>query len=322
MYYNRRYDALVEVTDGSKNGNREVFSAVAESRLLWALGFNSDPIYPILIDCRDCPKDPMSGKGPREQHSYLAIYQPQFSDLVMVDRSEQNQGWRWGELGRAIDSLPDGDLRSRQRQHFDALMLMGVILQHGDRKPEQQRLGCHGGLNLEAGEVRPLSVRGDKEDSLAVFFERPGATACDSPDVVVQDVGATFGGAGRTSNDSTAKMNLKKWTARPVFHPASKGEPGLVPECRGQLIVSMAAGDESLGHPRIGEAGRLFLLDQLRRLTDDRLRAILTAARIEKMSDGHSWRAPNSAVEYKGIDAWVAAFKHKVRQIEERTCAA
>jgi hypothetical protein len=26
-------------------------------------------------------------------------------------------------------------------------------------------------------------------------------------------------------------------------------------------------------------------------------------------------------VTYTGVEAWVAAFKHKVRQIEERTCA-
>jgi hypothetical protein len=56
----------------------------------------------------------------------------------MVDRSEQDQGWRWGELDKAIDSLPSGELRSRQRQHFDALVLLGVLLQHGDRKPEQR----------------------------------------------------------------------------------------------------------------------------------------------------------------------------------------
>ena len=55
----------LKYTDGSKSGNREVFAAVAASRLLWALGFKTDPIYPVLIDCQDCPEDPMSGKGRR-----------------------------------------------------------------------------------------------------------------------------------------------------------------------------------------------------------------------------------------------------------------
>ena len=57
----------------------------------------------------------------------------------------------------------------------------------------------------------------------------------------------------------------------------------------------MAAGEGSLGNPRIGEAGRLFLLNQLRRLTDDHLRALFTAARVEQMSDDHSWRDPETA---------------------------
>ena len=51
----------VKYSDGSKDGNREIFSGVAAAKLLWALGFISDPIYPITIDCRDCPSDPMSG---------------------------------------------------------------------------------------------------------------------------------------------------------------------------------------------------------------------------------------------------------------------
>ena len=135
----------LKYTDGSKNGNREVFSAVAASRLLWALGFKSDPIYPISIDCLDCPEDPMSGKGPKAQRSYLAIYQPQIHRAC--DGGPTRNRTRGGDGGssiEAIDSLPAGEVRSRQRQHFDALMLAGVILQHGDRKPEQQRLACRG----------------------------------------------------------------------------------------------------------------------------------------------------------------------------------
>ena len=287
----------LKYTPKGKSGNKEVFAAVAASRLLWVLGFKSDPIYPIVIDCKGCPDDPMSGDGSKAQRSYLAIYQPEFTEVVMVE-DKDDQGWRWAELDRAIDSLPAGEVRSRQRQHFDALMLAAVILQHGDRKPEQQRLACGGPLNLQAGEIRS-----GKNDA-RVFFERAGATACDSPMVTVQDVGATFGGAGKTTSGSTAKMNLESWTDKEVFQSASKDEPG----CRGRLTVSMASGDGSLGNPNIGEAGRLFLLERLKRLTDEHLRAIFKAARVEEMTDD------------TGIDAWVAAFKQKVRQIGERTC--
>ena len=57
----------VKYSDGSKDGNREIFSAVVAAKLLWALGFVSDPIYPITLDCRDCPANPMSGDGATRQ---------------------------------------------------------------------------------------------------------------------------------------------------------------------------------------------------------------------------------------------------------------
>ena len=141
----------VKYSDQSKKSNREIFAALAASRLLWALGFRTYPIYPLSLVCKDCPEDPVSGNGPKAERMYLAIYQPLFGDPVMVDRTEPDQGWRWAELDAAIASLPEGELRSRQRQHFDALMLLGVLVQHGDRKPEQQRLACHSQLNLQAG---------------------------------------------------------------------------------------------------------------------------------------------------------------------------
>jgi len=105
-----------------------------------------------------------------------------------------------------------------------------------------------------------------------------------------------------------------------VCRPVAKANPGEPSECRGQLIVSMAAGEGSLGNPRIGEAGRLFLVDQLHRLTDDHLRAIFTPARVEQMGEEHQWRDPDSGMLYTGTEAWIAAFKYKVRQIENRTC--
>ena len=44
----------VKYTEPSKTSNREVFATVAASRLLWALGFTSHPVYPIALDCLDC----------------------------------------------------------------------------------------------------------------------------------------------------------------------------------------------------------------------------------------------------------------------------
>ncbi len=126
----------------------------------------------------------------------------------------------------------------------------------------------------------------------------------------MQDLGATFGGAGKRTKGSTAKMNLDEWADKQVFKSSGSGA-----ECHGDLTVSMAAGDGSMGDPRIGEAGRKFLFDRLQRLTDDHLKAIFGAARVQLMTKDDD--DPRGST----VEGWVTAFKDKVRQIGARTCA-
>ena len=38
-------------------GNGEVYAEVASSRLLWALGFKADRMYPVRVICRGCPSN-------------------------------------------------------------------------------------------------------------------------------------------------------------------------------------------------------------------------------------------------------------------------
>src|SRR5262249_24078045 len=140
-----------------------------------------------------------------------------------------DQGWSWQELDDAIRALPPGPERARQRTHFDAFSLLGVFMQHGDRKPEQQRLYCAESVDAAAGDLRTVANRGP------MLFERPGAAACPSSAVTILDAGLTFGGAGRTSHSKTATMNLPEWQGRPVFR---KNEGG---GCHGALVDSLSA---------------------------------------------------------------------------------
>ena len=48
-------DDDVKVKFGINNG--EVYGEVAASRLLWALGFGADRMYPVRVICRGCPED-------------------------------------------------------------------------------------------------------------------------------------------------------------------------------------------------------------------------------------------------------------------------
>src|SRR5262249_8391757 len=73
---------------------------------------------------------------------------------VIVSSGNLDQGWSWLELDTAIRSLPPGPARISQRTYFDALTLLGVLMEHGDRKPEQQSLYCDGTVDTAAGDVR------------------------------------------------------------------------------------------------------------------------------------------------------------------------
>jgi len=270
---------------------------VAATRLMWALGFEVLNALPLNVRCSGCPANPMTGDGPRASRNYaaeLSLYPP--DGPMILSHEDRDQGWSWRELDQAIDTLPPGPARTRQRTHFDALALLGVFIQHGDRKAQQQMLYCASPVDMTAGERR--RSKGDGIGS--IFVERPGVSACATPAAVIVDLGSTFGGAGRTSSDVTAAMNVEAWRSRTIFKPDDRG-------CRGELTVSIAAGRDGEGNPNISEEGRVFFLEQLRRLTPSHVRAIFTAARADLL--------PRS-----GVDEWVDAFQEKVREIESRRC--
>src|SRR5262245_52316548 len=45
----------IRVKYGERNG--EIYSEVAATRLLWALGFGADRVYPVKVVCQGCPKN-------------------------------------------------------------------------------------------------------------------------------------------------------------------------------------------------------------------------------------------------------------------------
>jgi len=291
-----------------ETGNAEVFATVAATRLMWALGFDVLHALPINVRCSGCPRDPMTGEGATGAREYMAeisVYPP--NGPTIISHNDRDQGWSWRELSEAINALPAGPERTRQRRHFDALTLLGVFLQHGDRKAEQQALYCDAPVDMAAGTREPA-----KAPAMAILRERPDRSACPQAAAVIVDVGATFGGAGRTSSNQTAKMDLDAWRSKPVFRQDGGGA------CRARLTVSLAAGRDGESDPEISEDGRRFLLEQLSRLTPAHVRAIFTAARVDQL---HRRRAATSnGPVLTATDEWVAAFEDKVRQIETRQC--
>ena len=169
--------------------NPEVPGEVAATRLLWALGFGADVMYPVRVICRGCP-DFVSGRnlGPRER-----LVDPAAIERKMPAREIPGtlEAWSWPEL-----DLIREDAGGAPRAHTDALKLLAVFLQHTDSKPEQQRLVCL-----------------DEEDR--------ASDRCERPFMIMNDVGLTFGRANLANRNLVGGVNLPEWSRTPVWKNGS-----------------------------------------------------------------------------------------------------
>jgi hypothetical protein len=259
----------LRVKYGGSNG--EVYGEVAATRLLWALGFGADRVYSVRVICRGCP----------EKVGTLSENGDRIVDPAAVERrvagSELEDEWSWRELN-AVDELAGGATRAER----DAFKLLAVLLQHTDNKSKQQRIVC----------VEPVDA---------------GRRDCQTPLIVIDDLGLTFGKANWRNSQSGASVNLEKWSRTPIWKDRQ--------ECIGQLSGSATG---TLDHPAIGEEGRGFLAGLLMQLSDRQLSDMFEAARVNLRPRNPS----RGASGYPDIEEWVRVFKDKRDQIVNHRCPA
>jgi hypothetical protein len=177
----------LKVKFGGTNG--EVYAEVAATRLLWALGFGADRMYPARVICHNCPR--ILGGTVRENGD--SIFDPASIERKLPAHDfPGNRQWSWSDLEKVSE-----EAGGAPRAHRDALTLLAVFLQHTDSKPEQQRLVCLDGV-----------VDGN----------------CERPFMLLDDVGLTFGRSNAFNINATGAMNLEAWSATPVW----KGSSGCV----------------------------------------------------------------------------------------------
>jgi hypothetical protein len=117
---------------------------------------------------------------------------------------------------------------------------------------------------------------------------------CSRTLAMMQDVGATFG---------PSKINLERWRSDPIWAD------------RGRCVISMARlpyGGATFIDATISEAGRQLLADAFATVSDDQIREVFAAARFPEFHSGTD--------DGRDLNAWVSAFKHRVRQITDATC--
>jgi hypothetical protein len=279
----------VKVKFGSDDN--EIYAEVVSTRLMWALGFYSDSWFPVKVECHNCPENPESGSGTPDTRTFdPAIIVRKFPWSKMTETGKDDQGWSWKELDA---------LNGRPTYERDGLKLMAAFVQHSDNKPPQQRLTCH----------EP------KVDTTT----QPPTTTCDKSVMLVQDLGATFGGGGAFTNNDSAKMNLDKWSSTKVWKKV--GTDAAPAQCQAVLHKSVTATD-GLGDPMISEEGRRFDAGLLCQLSDNQIQDLFKVSRAAAMPEYHNKDGSfkPGVDEASVIQKWVAAFKQKREDLAGGRC--
>jgi hypothetical protein len=237
-------DAL-KVRYGNDNG--EIYAGVASTRLLWALGFGADGLYPVHVICRHCPAmtDGQDLRDGRERFDVAAIELPFAGHKI--DAEGAQDGWPWSDL----DMVQPG-VGGAPRAQRDALKLLAVLLQHTDNKAEQQRLICRS--------------KGHSRDELV---------NCPDPFMLIHDVGMTFGRANWANSQPDGSTSFALWSKTPIWKDRAK--------CVGNLYGSHTG---TLHDPPISEEGRAFLSGLLNQLTDTQLHDLFTVAMFDRKPRG------------------------------------
>jgi hypothetical protein len=237
-------DDEFKVKFGKENG--EVYGEVIGTRLLWALGFGADRMYPVHVRCHGCPFDETGQRvKPGDVEFQHAVIERKYPGETMESR--QNSGWTWPEL-----DLPRPEAGGAPRAHRDALKLLAAFIQHTDSKAEQQRLLCEDGKHER---------KHDKE------------RACEHPFMMISDLGQTFGRANVYNRDAPGSVNFGRWSSTPVWRDAAR--------CVAFLPESLTG---TLADPLISEEGRAFLAGLMARLSDRQLTDLFELAGVTTRS--------------------------------------
>jgi len=223
--------------------NNEIFAGVAATRLLWALGFGADVLYPVHVVCHGCPSTFAGERTPAGDMRFdFAAIERKMPGREM-EAPSVGPGWAWPELD-LVDERAGGAPRAQR----DALKLLAVMLQHTDSKPDQQKLLC-------VDDDTPKHALG----------------SCPATFMMIHDVGLTFGTATLMNGQQRSSANLQEWSRTPMWKD--------VQHCVANLPPSQSG---TLSNPIISEAGRKFLIDLLGQLTDTQIQDLFLTARFDE----------------------------------------
>jgi hypothetical protein len=227
----------------------DVMAEVAASWVLTGIGSYADRMYPVRLNCPDCPSDPFkdeSDRGAWKQGQIVAI------EEKLGDRIEDapNSGIGFDEFYQITDKVG-----------AEALTGMMQFLSNSDNKAPNQAMACQ---------------KGD------VVMGPAGKAVCAKPVAYLQDLGITFGGRGWYHN---SRMNFDKWKKEHVWEDGRNCIMHLNSTHTSSLKGVDPAGRLI---NQIGEQARQMMIRRLSMLSREQLVDIFTAARASQHAPSHS----------------------------------
>ncbi len=237
-----------KVKYGEKNA--EVITEVAATWILTGIGAYADSMYPVRLNCPDCPSDPFRSEadtGAWQNGQQIAI------EDKLGERIEfkANSGIGFNEFYLMED-----------RVGAEALAAMVHFFGDTDNKAPNQAIAC--------------AKKNTVQDPAT------GAVKCLKPIVYIQDAGVTFGGRGLFHN---SRMNFDGWAAESVWLDPAK----CIMRLHTAQTSSLQGTDPSgRNMHQIGERARQMLVRRFSMLSREQLVDIFTAARASKRAPQHS----------------------------------
>lgn len=256
--------------------NPELGAEIAATRLLSVLGFGADRMYFVeKLSCLGCPAFPFSSLKCLARGGLRSICVPGGLDYT-----------------QAVDFAPVVIERRMDGTRIEVDENQGWAWFELDRV--DPAFGGSPVHELDAFRLMAVFLAhwDNKSENQRLIClagsERPDGS-CARPFAAIQDLGGTFG---------PLKLDLRNWRATPVW-----ADPKT---CRVSM-KTLPFGGATFPDRQISDEGRLLLLSLLEQLSDNQIRDLFIASRITRVDAVDA--------ESRSADAWLAAFKDKVRQL-------
>ena len=246
----------LKVKYGFENGDGEMFSEVAASWLLTAIGAYADRMYPVRLDCPDCPSNPFHSET--DSGAWLK------GTRVAVE----------DKIGERIENKTDSGVGFNEfhliedRVGAEALIGLAHFLAYGDSKAANQAIACLA------------------KDTVA--DPATGKAECLKPMILMQDMGVSFGNGASLVSFKKAHMDYDGWAKKKMWEDPAECILHIKPSFTNVISSLQGVDSSNRNLQQIGEKARQMLVRRLSLLSRIQLIDLFTAARAPDRKPKHS----------------------------------